>query len=46
MVLMCVSYGADFKEVLPEVCSAVQEADFISIDGEFTGQCFKLATVC
>uniref|UniRef100_A0A673J6J5 Poly(A)-specific ribonuclease PARN n=1 Tax=Sinocyclocheilus rhinocerous TaxID=307959 RepID=A0A673J6J5_9TELE len=28
---------ADFKEVLPEVCNAVQEADFISIDGEFTG---------
>ncbi|KAK7160963.1 hypothetical protein R3I94_003817 [Phoxinus phoxinus] len=27
----------NFKEVLPEVCSAVQEADFISIDGEFTG---------
>uniref|UniRef100_A0A672M1P0 Poly(A)-specific ribonuclease PARN n=1 Tax=Sinocyclocheilus grahami TaxID=75366 RepID=A0A672M1P0_SINGR len=26
-----------FKEVLPEVCNAVQEADFISIDGEFTG---------
>uniref|UniRef100_A0A673HJD3 Poly(A)-specific ribonuclease PARN n=1 Tax=Sinocyclocheilus rhinocerous TaxID=307959 RepID=A0A673HJD3_9TELE len=29
--------SADFKEVLPEVCIAVQEADFISIDGEFTG---------
>ncbi|KAI2668883.1 Poly(A)-specific ribonuclease PARN [Labeo rohita] len=28
---------ANFKEVLPEVCRAVQEADFISIDGEFTG---------
>ncbi|XP_051561076.1 poly(A)-specific ribonuclease PARN-like [Myxocyprinus asiaticus] len=27
----------NFKEVLPEVCVAVQEADFISIDGEFTG---------
>ncbi|XP_016431591.1 poly(A)-specific ribonuclease PARN isoform X2 [Sinocyclocheilus rhinocerous] len=27
----------NFKEVLPEVCNAVQEADFISIDGEFTG---------
>lgn len=27
----------NFKEVLPLVCDAVQEADFISIDGEFTG---------
>ncbi|TRY86134.1 hypothetical protein DNTS_030205 [Danionella cerebrum] len=34
---MEVTRQTDFKEVLPEVCRAVQEADFISIDGEFTG---------
>lgn len=27
----------DFKEALPQVCEAVEEADFIAIDGEFTG---------
>lgn len=43
---MLISCGADFKEVLPEVCNAVQEADFISIDGEFTGQCANTVCVC
>ncbi|KAA0721650.1 Poly(A)-specific ribonuclease PARN [Triplophysa tibetana] len=31
------SGSAHFKEALPRLCEAVEEADFIAIDGEFTG---------
>ncbi len=28
----------DFKKVLPEVEKAISQADFIAVDGEFTGE--------
>ena len=30
-------FVSDFKERLKDVSAAIEEADFISLDGEFTG---------
>lgn len=32
-------YFTDFKECLNTVYSAIEEADFLAIDGEFSGNC-------
>lgn len=41
LTLNALLLSADFKDCLNSVYTAIEEADFLAIDGEFSGNCIK-----